>query len=98
MGDYRFFLELVKSVGLQEDMMFINSYVPKAARIGTVSSNMGPLPSKDTKGTADTSEIAYTSAGVMGSMLMRVFLDLFPTVRVMRKHWPSFIEISNILA
>jgi hypothetical protein len=84
--------------GLSAGMMFINSNVPKAGRIGTVSSNMVPLPSKDTKGTADTSGIAYTSADVMGSMLMRVFPDLFPTERIVRKHWPSFVEIANILA
>ena len=83
--------------GLSAGMMFINANVPKAGRIGNVSTNLVPLASKDTKGTLDTSTAPYTSADVMGSMLMRVYPDLFPTERMVRKHWPSFVEISNIL-
>lgn len=84
--------------GLSAGMMFINGNVPKAGRIGNVSHNMVPLATKDAKGTLDTSGTAYTSADVMGSMFMRIYPDLFPTERMVRKHWPSFVEVPSILA
>jgi hypothetical protein len=84
--------------GLSMGMMFINANVPKSGRIGTVSSNLTPMPSKDIKGTVDSSGTAYVSANIVGSMLLRLYPDLFPTERMVRKHWPSFIEIPLITA
>lgn len=84
--------------GISAGMMFINSNVPKAGRIGTVTTNMVPVPTKDAKGTGDMSGVAYVNPNIMGSMLMRLYPDLFPTERMVRKHWPSFVEISTILS
>jgi len=84
--------------GLAMGMMFINANVPKGGRIGLVGGNLVAQASKDAKGTVDPSGTAYTSENIVGSMLLRVFDDLFPTERMVRKHWPSFREISPILA
>ncbi|MCX6130701.1 MAG: hypothetical protein NTX25_16780 [Proteobacteria bacterium] len=84
--------------GLSMGTMFINANVPKAGRIGMVSGNFVAQATKDSKGTIDAAASAYTAENVVGSMLMRVFDDLFPTERMVRKHWPSFVEISPILA
>ncbi|MBC7533164.1 MAG: DUF1501 domain-containing protein [Oligoflexus sp.] len=82
--------------GLSAGMMFINAGVPKSGRIGSVSSNLVSVPTKDAKGSPDNSGIAYVSHNIMGSMLMRIYPELFPTERMVRKHWPSFIEIGMI--
>ncbi|MES2744373.1 MAG: hypothetical protein V4655_03055 [Bdellovibrionota bacterium] len=79
-------------------MMFINANVPKGGRIGYVGDNMVPLAGKDAKGAVDTSLTPHTSESIVGSMLMRVFDDLFPTERMVRKHWPTFKEIAPILS
>jgi hypothetical protein len=79
-------------------MMFINANVPKAGRVGFVGSNMVPQATKDAKGTIDPSGLPYTSDAIVGSMLMRVYPDLFPTERMVRKHWPTFKEIDPILS
>ncbi|RYZ54142.1 MAG: hypothetical protein EOP07_16500 [Proteobacteria bacterium] len=79
-------------------MMFINGNVPKAGRIGFVGNNMVPQATKDAIGTIDSSGAPYTSENMVGSMLMRCFDDIFPTERMVRKHWPTFKEISPILA
>jgi hypothetical protein len=84
--------------GLPMGMMFINGNVPKAGRVGFVGSNMVPQATKDTAGTIDSSGSAYLSQNMVGSMLMRCFDDLFPTERMVRKHWPTFKEIAPILA
>jgi hypothetical protein len=84
--------------GLCMGMMFINANVPDAGRIGFVGNNMVPQAGKDTKGGVDSTLTPYTSECIVGSMLMRVFDDLFPTERMVRKHWPTFKEIGPILA
>ncbi|RYZ80094.1 MAG: DUF1501 domain-containing protein [Proteobacteria bacterium] len=78
--------------------MFINGNVPKAGRVGFVGDNMAAQATKDAKGTIDTSGTPYTSENIVGSMLLRAFDDLFPTERMVRKHWPTFKEIGPILA
>ncbi|RZK31986.1 MAG: hypothetical protein EOO63_02715 [Hymenobacter sp.] len=83
--------------GLAFGAMFINANVPKAGRVGNVSSNLTAVPSSDTKGSV-ISGAGYTSINIMGSMLMRVYPDLFPTERMVRKHWPTFLEIPPILS
>ncbi len=92
---------LVKSPGrdhgLCMGMMFINAGVPSAGRVGIVGDNMVPQATKDTIGTTDPAGSPYTSESIVGSMLMRVFGDLFPTERMVRKHWPTFKEIAPIL-
>lgn len=79
-------------------MMFIHANVPKGGRIGAIADNMVPVPTKDAKGTIDKDSSPYYSADMVGSMLMRVFPELFPTERMVRKHWPAFKEINHILA
>ncbi len=79
-------------------MMFINANVPKGGRIGYISDNQVPLATKDTHGNIDPSASAYTSDNMVGSMLMRVYPELFPTERMVRKHWPAFKEIAPILS
>jgi hypothetical protein len=78
--------------------MFINAGVPKGGRIGFVGDNMVPQATKDAKGTIDTAGAPYTSENIVGSMLLRVYDDLFPTERMVRKHWPTFKEIGPITA
>ncbi|MBC7662162.1 MAG: hypothetical protein H7249_20895 [Chitinophagaceae bacterium] len=78
--------------------MFINSGVPSGGRIGFVGSNMTPQATKDAKGTIDATAMPYTSDNIVGSMLLRVYPDLFPTERMVRKHWPTFKEITPITA
>ncbi|RYE32184.1 MAG: hypothetical protein EOP48_31135 [Sphingobacteriales bacterium] len=58
---------------------------------------MVPQATKDSKGTVEASGIAYTSENIVGSMLMRVFDDIFPTERMVRKHWPTFKVIDPLL-
>ena len=93
---------LVKSPGrdhgLCMGMMFINAAVPKGGRIGFVGDNLVPQATKDAVGTIDSSGLPYTSECIVGSMLMRCFDDIFPTERMVRKHWPTFKEIAPILA
>ncbi|MBC7532808.1 MAG: DUF1501 domain-containing protein [Oligoflexus sp.] len=79
-------------------MMFINAKVPSGGRIGVIGSNMVPQASKDAKGTVDPSAKEFSSESIVGSMLMRCFDDLFPTERMVRKHWPTFVPNSVILA
>lgn len=79
-------------------MMFINPAVPKGGRVGGIADNMVPVPSSDARGTFDPNNPAYNSYDIVGSMLMRVFPELFPTERMVRKHWPSFKEIAPILS
>lgn len=78
-------------------MMFINGNVPKGGRIGLISDNLVPMATKDANGNIDPSGNAYTSDNMVGSMLLRVFPELFPTERMVRKHWPAFKEIPQIL-
>ncbi len=79
-------------------MMFINPGVPKGGRVGMIGENMVPLATKDARGTILSEGTAYTSENMVGSMLMRIFPELFPTERMVRKHWPAFKEIAPILA
>lgn len=78
-------------------MMFINASVPKAGRIGMITDNMVPVATKDAKGTIDGSLAPYTAENIVGTMLWKVFPELFPTERMVRKHWQTFKEISPIL-
>jgi hypothetical protein len=78
-------------------MMFINASVPKAGRIGMITDNMVPVATKDAKGTIDSSIAPYTAENIVGTMLWKVFPELFPTERMVRKHWQTFKEISPIL-
>lgn len=84
--------------GLSMGTMFIHSKVPKNGRIGMIGENMAPQATRDLKGTVDASGAPYTSPNVIGSMLMRCFDDLFPTERMVRKHWPDFVPIDLITA
>lgn len=79
-------------------MMFINANVPKGGRIGYISDNLVPMATKDANGTIDPSGNAYTSDNMVGTMLRRVYPELFPTERMVRKHWPAYKEIAPILA
>jgi len=83
--------------GLCMGMMFINSGVPSAGRVGFVGDNMVPQATRDTIGTVDSAGAPYTSENIVGSMLMRVYSDIFPTERMVRKHWPTFKEIAPLL-
>ncbi len=91
----------IKSEGrdhaLAMGMMFINANVPKGGRVGFIADNMVPVATKDAKGTIDSSGTAYFSSNIVGSMLMRVYPELFPTERMVRKHWPTFKQIDPIL-
>jgi len=78
-------------------MMFINPSVPKGGRIGYIADNMAPVATRDARGTIDSEGTPYTSANMVGSMLMRIFPELFPTERLVRKHWPDFKEVAPIL-
>lgn len=82
--------------GLSMGTMFIHSKVPKNGRIGLIGDNMVPQATSDIKGTLDASGAPYTSTNIVGSMLMRCFDDLFPTERMVRKHWPEFVPIPLI--
>ncbi len=84
--------------GLSMGTMFINARVPNNGRIGMIGDNMAPQATKDAKGTVDTSKPPFTSVNIVGSMLMRVFDDLYPTERMVRKHWPDFVPIETIIA
>lgn len=79
-------------------MMFINANVPKGGRVGYVSDNLVPMATRDASGNIDPMGSAYTSDNIVGSMLMRVYPELFPTERMVRKHWSAFKEIAPILA
>jgi hypothetical protein len=83
---------------LSMGMMFINAGVPKSGRVGFITDTLTPVGTKDTKGTIDSSLTPYTSENMVGSMLMRVFPELYPTERMVRKHWPTFREIPQIIA
>lgn len=74
-------------------MMFINANVPAKGRIGMIGDGLTPLASIDAKGTIDLKKPAYNSQSMVGSMLMRVFPDLFPSARMVSKHWSGFSEI-----
>ncbi len=84
--------------GLSMGMMFINPRVPSGGRIGHIGDNMVPQGTKDAKGTVDTSIHAFTNPNIVGSMMMRVFDELFPTERMVRKHWPDFAPIDQIVS
>ncbi|RZI55240.1 MAG: hypothetical protein EOP14_06860 [Pseudomonas sp.] len=79
-------------------MMFINGKVPRSARVGVVTDNIAPVAGKDTKGGIDLNAQPYLSHNIIGSMLMRVYDDLYPTERMVRKHWPTFQEIPLLSA
>jgi hypothetical protein len=84
--------------GLSMGTMFINGNVPKNGRIGMIGDNMAPQATKDQKGTVDSAAQPFTSVNIVGSMLMRCFDDLYPTERMVRKHWPDFVPIDQILS
>ncbi|RYZ88028.1 MAG: DUF1501 domain-containing protein [Proteobacteria bacterium] len=82
--------------GLSMGTMFIGSKVPSNGRIGMIGENMAPQATRDSKGTIDASGAPFTGVNIVGSMLMRSFDDLFPTERMVRKHWPDFVPIDLI--
>jgi hypothetical protein len=76
----------------------INRNVPgngSGARIGQVIDNLVPRPGTDLKG-GYTDGKAYVSTDIVGSLLMRIYPNLFPTERLVRRHWPNFKEIELI--
>jgi len=84
--------------GLFMGMMFLNKNLPAGGRIGNVVDNLTPLAASDTMGGTAADADSYTSDQIVGSMLMRVYPGLFPSERIVRKHWPAFKPISVLLA
>lgn len=83
--------------GVSMGMMFLHAKVPSGGRIGTVHNNLVPLAGKDAAGTFIQDSTGYFSENIVGSMYMRLFDDIFPTERMVRKHWPTFVPIDPIL-
>ena len=82
--------------GLHFGMMFFNKNVPKNGRIGNVMQNLVPAGGTDLKGGVNPELTAFNSSQIVGNMLMRVYPGLFPTERIVRKHWQDFTEIPLI--
>lgn len=83
--------------GLFHGLAFLNGKVPSQGRVGMIIDNLTPVGTTNAKGKVDASILGYTSENIVGSMLMRVYPELFPTERIVRKFWPSFREIGPIL-
>lgn len=83
--------------GLNMGMMFFNANVPSKARVGNIADNLTAVAGIDTKGGFDPSLRAANSADMVGSMLMRIYPNLFPTERIVRKHWNNFKELDPVL-
>lgn len=73
-------------------VVFINGRVPPKSRVGGIGDYYTAAGSKDLKGIADFDVPAYTTMQIVGTMMMRVWPDLFPTFREVRKIWPNFSE------
>ena len=69
---------------------FLGGRVPPKSRIGFVADSVLPSKSKDLAGTPTGDDEAYTVMQIVGSMLMRVFPDLYPNERVVRDIWSNF--------
>jgi hypothetical protein len=83
--------------GLYFGMMFFNKNVPSKGRIGNVANNFTPVASTDAAGGFDATAGAHLASHIVGSMLMRVYPSLFKTERMVRKHWPDFLEVKALL-
>ena len=83
--------------GLFMGKMVINANVAPASRVGRIGENLTPQAAMDLSGRPDTSLAGHVSVDLMGSMLMRIFPELFPSERMVRKHWPNFKEVAALL-
>lgn len=83
--------------GLSMGYTFFHPSVPSAGRVGSIDRNLVARATTDAAGTILADTPAWTSEKIIGSMLMRVFPELFPSERMVRKHWPSFREIPPLL-
>ena len=73
-------------------MTFINGKVPPKGRVGGIADTYVPSGSDDLKGIANPDIAAYSSTQLVGSMMMRVWDDIFPDYRAVRDFWPNFKE------
>ncbi|MCB9228672.1 MAG: DUF1501 domain-containing protein [Deltaproteobacteria bacterium] len=83
--------------GLGMGILFINKNVPSGARFGAVAENLTPVPGTDFLAGYNPSAQAFTSSQLIGSMLMRIYPELFPTERDVRKHWPTFAPLTQLI-
>ncbi len=83
--------------GLFMGMMFLNKNLPAGGRVGNVVDNLTPRAGSDTAGSIVADGEPYTSDQIVGSVLMRVYPGLFPSERIVRKHWPAFKPIQPLL-
>ncbi len=79
-------------------MMFLNKNLPAGGRVGNVVDNLTPRAGSDTAGSIVADGEPYTSDQIVGSVLMRVYPGLFPSERIVRKHWPAFKPIQPLLS
>lgn len=78
-------------------MLVINSHPNrsfKGQRFGYISDNFVPRRGNSSEG--EKGGEGYLSVDLIGSTLMAVFPELFPTERIVRKHWNAFIEIPEL--
>ena len=77
-------------------MVFINGKVPSQGRVGGIGDTYIAAGSADLKGIADPNITAYTSTQLVGSMLMRVWGDVYANSREVSKYWVGFTDADVI--
>jgi len=77
--------------------VFLNAGVPPASRLGGIVDQYVAHGSRDLLGTPDPAVPGYTQLQLVGSMFMRLFPELFPDQRALRKIWPTMPEPIDLL-
>ena len=83
--------------GLHFGMLFINKNVPSGGRIGNVTDNFISFPAKDAVGGFDENASPHLANHLVGSMLMRIYPDLFPNVASITEFWRDFRTVEALL-
>ena len=71
-------------------MMFLNSKVPTASRVGGIYDNYTAFGSKDGRGVPVQSISPYVAQTLVGTMLMRCFDDVFVDEKTTNEFLPNF--------
>ena len=71
--------------------------VPSGGRIGNVTDNFISFPAKDAVGGFDENASPHLANHLVGSMLMRIYPDLFPNVASITEFWRDFRTVEALL-
>lgn len=77
---------------LAHGMVFINGKLPASSRMGGLGDGYTPLGTNNFEGSINKETPAYTSVAMVGSILQRIWCDVFPNERAVRAVWPNYTD------